>query len=244
MNKGQLELAKAEVEAVVGKGVMIGDYYVVDADYSHVFNRIAFTKKIYDLIIKKSRIVQKKEIVNLNKLNQFQQRRAHLLPAGHPAMTHPRLARAMVNLSGARKEILDPFCGAGGILLEAGLCGLQGVGFDIDDTMLKRAKKNLDAFGIKNYCLKKHDATLFSGHYEAVVTDLPYGKSTKVTDALERLYASFFKNVTKNKIEKMVVGFPDFVDYTGLINKAGLKIEKEFTYYLHKSLSKKIVVIG
>ena len=235
LNKEKIDFARAEVNAVVGvPGKLDGGLYVVDVLYDSRYNRLAFTKAIYTIGEKRKKILDLK--------NQFEQRRAHLLPAGHPAMTHPRLARAMVNLSGAR-EILDPFCGAGGILIEAGLCGLKTTGFDIDAEMLEHARKNLDSFGLKATLARK-DATTFSGHYEAVVTDLPFGSSTKLTDDAVDLYLSFLKNLRRNNIRKAVIGFPDFVDYKLLMKKAGLRITREFTYYLHKSLSKKIVVIG
>ncbi len=243
LHQGQAELAHAEAEAVCSNGEAVGRFYVVDVHYdTNKYNRLAFTKAIYDVHVSDGRIVSKKLLADLTKINRFDQRRAHLLDAGHPAMTHPRLARAMVNLSGADK-ILDPFCGAGGILIEAGLCGLSCIGFDIDEKMLERARKILDFFGIKDYTLMKKDASAFVGKYTAVVTDLPFGLSTKLTADAEKLYLSFLKNLKRNKIKKAVVGFPDFVDYTGLVKKAGFKIQKEFSYYLHKSLSKKIVVI-
>lgn len=244
LNKGQQELAKAEVDALVdARGVMIGDYYVVAVPYKESYNLLAFTKTIYSVKVIGHELAGKMMLVDLNKINQFQQRRAHLLPSGHPAMTHPRLARAMVNLSAAEKEICDPFCGGGGILIEAGLCGLHVVGFDIDRIMLKRSQMNLDEFNLTNYQLKLQDATTFSGAYEAVVTDLPYGKNTKVTGNLENLYLSFLRNVKKNNIKKIVVGFPDFVNYKAIIARAKFTIKEEFDYYLHRSLSKKIVVI-
>jgi tRNA (guanine10-N2)-dimethyltransferase len=238
LNKEKIDFARAEADAVVGvKGRLSKGMYVVDVPYDVRYCGLAFTKAIYRI-----RGSQLKKIVDL-KINQFEKRRAHLLTAGHPAMTHPRLARAMVNLSGATREVLDPFCGAGGILIEAGLCGLKTTGFDIDAGMLERAHRNLNNFEIKSL-LEKKDATQFRGTYETVVTDLPFGLSTKLTVEAEKLYLSFLKNLKRNKIKKAVVGFPDFVDHKLLVKKAGFNIRREFTYYLHKSLSKKIVVIA
>ena len=234
LHQDKIEFARAEVDAVVGvSGRLVNGMYIVDVGYDSRYNCLAFTKAIYRIGEKRKKIIDLK--------NQFERRRAHLLAAGHPAMTHPRLARAMVNLSGAR-EILDPFCGAGGILIEAGLCGLKTTGFDIDEKMLDRSRRNLDSFGLKATLARK-DATTFSGRSEAVVTDLPFGLSTKLTADAVDLYLSFLKNLKRNKIKKAVIGFPDFVDYKMLVKKAGLKIQREFTYYLHQSLSKKIVVI-
>ena len=69
----------------------------------------------------------------LSNTNRFDERRMHFNPAPHPSSLHPRLARAFVNLTGISKgELYDPFCGAGGILIEAALCGFIAVGSDID----------------------------------------------------------------------------------------------------------------
>src|SRR3989344_3718563 len=212
LNKPNKEIAVAEIDVIVGSGKFVGEKYYVDTIYKTNFDKLAFTKEIYE---------NDRKISDLNKKNKFESRRAHLLPAGHPAMTHPRVARAMVNLSGAVREVLDPFCGAGGILIEAGLCGLKATGFDIDKKSLFRAEKNLKHLGIKNCEIVLQDATTFTGKYEAVVTDLPYGKNTKVTDELEKFYLAFLNNVQKNGIKKIVVGFLSDVDYLGIVARAG-----------------------
>ncbi|MDY6768561.1 MAG: hypothetical protein SVW02_00425, partial [Candidatus Nanohaloarchaea archaeon] len=54
---------------------------------------------------------------------QFEARQNQFRPFSAPVTIHPRLARALVNLSQVERggSVLDPFCGTGGILLEAGL---------------------------------------------------------------------------------------------------------------------------
>ncbi|MCK4365573.1 MAG: DNA modification methylase, partial [Thermoplasmatales archaeon] len=55
--------------------------------------------------------------------SQFEERKIQHRPFFSPISLHPKLARALVNLSSIKKDetLLDPFCGTGGILLEAGL---------------------------------------------------------------------------------------------------------------------------
>ncbi len=70
----------------------------------------------------------------------------------------PRLARILINLSGAKKEeiILDPFCGIGVILQESLLRGINALGVDIDRIATSNAKKNI-AWLEKNYRIEaKH----------------------------------------------------------------------------------------
>ncbi|MBD3248918.1 methyltransferase domain-containing protein [Candidatus Woesearchaeota archaeon] len=174
---------------------------------------------------------------------KFESRKPHLRPELHPSSLHPRLARAMVNLTGIKKgTLLDPFCGSGGILIEAGMINLKPTGYDIDKIMLKRAEINLKHFKIKDCTLKLKDATKIKTKFNYIATDLPYSKNTRAKD-LNILYKEFLKTLKQILKKKAVIGFPDFIDYKKLIKQAKLKAEEEFTYYLHKSLTKKIVII-
>ncbi len=173
----------------------------------------------------------------------FNERRAHLRPELHPSSLHPRLARCIVNLTGIKKGIFtDPFCGTGGILIEAGLMGLNPIGYDNDERMLWRAEQNLRHFKIKKYKLKKADATALKNKLSYVATDLPYGKNTKKQDLI-KLYSAFLKNLKGILVKKAVIVFPHFINYRALIKKSGLNLKKEFTYYVHRGLTRKIAVL-
>jgi tRNA G10 N-methylase Trm11 len=76
-----------------------------------------------------------------------------------------------------------------------------------------------------------------------MVTDLPYALGSKNTD-LTKLYSNFLTTLTQILKIRAVIGFPSFYNYKKLINKTNLKIEHEFTLPIHKSLSKKIVVLS
>ena len=170
----------------------------------------------------------------------FEVRKAHNRPELHPSSLHPKLARTLVNLV-AKNEVCDPFCGSGGILMEAGLMGLSIYGYDTDEIMLRRAEINLKHFGIKKVMLRKQDARTFRKHFEAVVTDLPYGKSTK-SDELRKLYLNFLINA-RSRVKKMVVCFPSFVPHKALLQQTGWKVVHHFSWYLHRNLSKKVLVL-
>lgn len=172
----------------------------------------------------------------------FDSRKPHLRPSLHPTGMHPRLARAMINLSGIKKgRLLDPFCGSGGILIEAGLLGLDPVGYDIDENVLEKARLNLASIDLKAE-LEKKDASALSGRFPYVVSELPFGLNTRSTD-LRKLYLDFLKNLKKVLGKKAVITFPDFINYKFLISQSGLRISKEFSYYIHRSLTKKIIII-
>jgi len=165
----------------------------------------------------------------------FESRKSHRQPAPHPTAMHPKLARAMVNLSRSQ-DILDPFCGSGGILIEAALMGVKAKGVDIDKDMIERARKNLEHFGVEAD-LDVGDARE-SLEAEAIVTDLPYGRNSKADD-LRKLYSTFLANA---KAQTVVVAFPSTVDAT-TISQEHWRIVDTFTWTLHRSLSKNIYIL-
>ncbi|MBW2992196.1 hypothetical protein KY345_03185 [Candidatus Woesearchaeota archaeon] len=171
----------------------------------------------------------------------FLERKPHLKPELHPTSLSPKLAKALINLSGIRKGLLlDPFCGSGGILVEAGLMGLRVVGFDIDKVMLKRARINLEHYGVGGI-LKLQDAVEIKKNYDYVVSELPFGKNSRINNRLEKLYLDFLENLGKILVKRAVLVFP--FDVKKLIRKSKLKIINEFDYYIHKSMTKKIYVL-
>lgn len=171
---------------------------------------------------------------------QFSKRANQYRPAPHPTSLSPKLARAMINLTHPKNEVLDPFCGSGGILIEAGLLGLKARGNDIDPAMIARAEKNC-AFCQVTPTLEIKDALTLKEKAEVIVTDVPYGRNSKAKD-LEQLYKEFLQH-TKKLTKRMVVGFPDLVDVDALLKDAGWQVKEKFVWELHKTLKKIIVVL-
>ncbi|MBD3259751.1 hypothetical protein GF371_03935 [Candidatus Woesearchaeota archaeon] len=177
----------------------------------------------------------------------YVKRKPHLRPELHPSSINPKLARACINLTGLKYgTILDPFCGTGGILIEAGLMGFDCIGYDLDQIMLIKAKINLKHYLIKNFRLEPRDAAKMRdklGNNTAVVTDLPYGRASKLhSKELLELYSEFV-GVLYNLVEKgsrSVIIVPDYIDIGFIKN---FKIKEKFVFYLHKSLSKLILVL-
>jgi putative methyltransferase (TIGR01177 family) len=170
-------------------------------------------------------------------------RAPHLRPVLSPVSLPPKLARACVNLLGIRKgTVLDPFCGTGGILIEAALLGHRAVGYDIDPKMLLASKKNLDACNITGYSLFRRDALDLDQRHRYIVTDLPYGKNTGHLG--NRLYPDFLKRLKKSNVRMAVVMFPASAEPARLLKKAGLSPAGVFSHYVHRSMTKEIVLIG
>ena len=199
----------------------------------------------------------------------FESRKSNLRPFSSPTSLHPKLARALVNLTVIENNeiLIDPFCGAGGFLIEAGLMGIKSVGYDINKIMIGGCKRNLEYFKIKNCRLKTRNALDINDKFDCLVTDLPYGLNSNVvseyhkdnwklgrinkkiqkegfTKDLEEFYLQFLKNLRKRLRKKAVIIFPSYADYRSLLKKSGFRIEKEFSNYVHGSLTRKIVKIS
>ncbi|RLI50146.1 MAG: hypothetical protein DRO73_04040 [Candidatus Thorarchaeota archaeon] len=97
----------------------------------------------------------------------------------HPSLMNVRLARAMCNLAGVmpRGVLLDPFCGAGGILCEAAEIGASVVGMDLNFRLLRGAMVNLQQVGAKEATLVNGDVRFLPiSNCDYIVTDPPYGR--------------------------------------------------------------------
>ncbi len=110
----------------------------------------------------------------------------------------PRKARCMVNLSavGPGGRLLDPFCGTGSIPIEAALLGIRTYASDIDPVIVAGAARNFAALGIRNDVDLRHlDARVWADsplRFDAIVSDLPYGRSASIK-GVDRgeLYSTF-----------------------------------------------------
>ncbi|MGV8171188.1 MAG: DNA methyltransferase [Candidatus Woesearchaeota archaeon] len=176
----------------------------------------------------------------------FENRKAHLRPVLHPTAMHPKMARALINIlnPSQKDKVIDPFCGACGILTEAGLLGLKFEGYDIDKKILDDASKNLEYYDIRpeHYTLIVRDSTKIK-NLKNIVTDLPYGKSSKKSHELIELYSRFLKNVSG----RAVIVMPNFMPYKNLLEKnlpKSVMVTHIIDQYVHKSLTRKIVVIN
>jgi tRNA (guanine10-N2)-dimethyltransferase len=224
------DLAHAELKALgrnirkVGEGKFTG---IVSC-----YQRLAYTKKVYF------------DNVRWANREPFHARRAHLRPGRSGHSLDPRLARLLVNLTGIRRgKLLDPFCGTGGFLIEAGLMGLDYQGYDIDVRSVEKAKKNLLAFGLEP-AVEVKDALSISKSFSYLVTDLPYGRASKVSKDLELLYADFARMLAKKLRKRAVIVSPHFLDFSQFVKKEKkLKVVQSFDIYVHKSLTRKIAVI-
>jgi tRNA (guanine10-N2)-dimethyltransferase len=162
----------------------------------------------------------------------------------HPGVMMPRMARTLVNLtcSHSGEVVLDPFCGTGGILIEAEMLGMHAVGSDFDPMMVDGSRQN-----ITQPDLMLADAThlpLGNHTIDAVVTDFPYGQSVciKKTDTMANLYAEALDEI--NRVLKVghravVVTHKDISD----IVEGHMTILQRHEQRVHKSLTRRVLVL-
>lgn len=138
-------------------------------------------------------------------------------------MLPPKLAQILINLSLAGNQnidpkdtfIIDPFCGSGGVLMEALLMGFSVIGSDINPTMIAHSKENIEWLRRNFPVHRNQDAIIFE---HDATQRFPKAKNTAViategflgdqmscfpTDEqirenfsrIETLYFEFFKNL-------------------------------------------------
>ena len=116
----------------------------------------------------------------------------------HPGVMMPRMARAIVNISlaGEGDRFLDPFCGTGGVLLEAGLVGATTIGGDMDVFMVRGTRRNIPDAGL--FLADASNLPVKDRTVDAVATDLPYGQSSSImAEGLESLYTQSLEEIRR-----------------------------------------------
>ncbi|MDK2854179.1 MAG: tRNA (guanine10-N2)-dimethyltransferase [Thermococcaceae archaeon] len=180
---------------------------------------------------------------------EFNERKADKRPFYKPIALPPRVARAMVNLARARKEVLDPFMGTGGILIEAGLMGLKVYGVDLRRDMVEGARRNLEHYGVKNYVLKQGDATrlreLFPDKtFEAVATDPPYGTSATLGGRKrEELYEKALASIYEVLDGYLSIAFPAQFNAERVAERIGFEVLEKYYQRVHSSLDRYFYVM-
>ena len=189
------------------------------------------------------------ERIKLNK-KHFEDSKPHKRPFFHPGSMNPKLARCMVNLSRIHEGelLLDPFCGTGGILIEAGLIGCKVVGSDIYWKMKNGTAINLDHYGITDYRTFNVDVRELKMYEKvaSVVTDPPYGISTSTGDVEgNEIFREFFYAIYDNMKDDafLCMASPHYVDLRPIADEVGFEIVEQYSIKMHKSLTRIISVI-
>ncbi|MFC4540656.1 methyltransferase domain-containing protein [Halosolutus amylolyticus] len=179
-------------------------------------------------------------------------------PFFQPGSMDPLLARAVTNVAGARPgaTILDPMCGTGGVLVEAGLVGADVIGTDAQRKMVGGASENLAHYldrdepspiGVDRgtWQIARGDATrlpLVDDSVDGVVFDAPYGRQSKIaTHRLEDLVAGALSETRRVADRAVVVADRS---WAGEARAAGWELEAAFERRVHRSLTRYVLVLA
>jgi tRNA (guanine10-N2)-dimethyltransferase len=160
----------------------------------------------------------------------------------------------MVNLAAVKpgEWLLDPFCGTGGALIEAARLDIRSVGIEINRKIIWGALRNL-----KDDRITKELADLIFGDalqlpfkrdsISAIVTDPPYGtaSSTRGFD-LQDLLLDFFRVIRYilSTNARIVIAVPSNVEIEEKLANILNATYKKFLHYVHRSLTRKILVFS
>jgi len=184
------------------------------------------------------------------KAGEFMTRGPSRTVFSHSAAMPPKMARCMVNLARSKSGdlVLDPFCGTGSFLVEAGLIGCRIIGFDVKRRMVEGCIQNLSACGIRPEGLLVADARvppLTSKSVECIVTDPPYGTSTTTlgmeTSEVFRSFLLASKDFLKNG-GRICLAAPKAVNVSLIAKKLGFKHKESHFIYIHRRLTREIAV--
>jgi tRNA (guanine10-N2)-dimethyltransferase len=170
----------------------------------------------------------------------------------HSAAMPPKIARCMVNLTRTRAGdlVLDPFCGTGSFLVEAGLIGCRVMGADVKRRMIEGSVQNLSACGIEPEGLFVADARfppIPSGSIKCVVTDPPYGTSTTTLGLRPSEVFEEFFSAAGDYLEKggrVCLAAPKTIEVSRIGEELGFKHKESHFIYIHRRLTREIAVFS
>jgi tRNA (guanine10-N2)-dimethyltransferase len=177
--------------------------------------------------------------------SSFEGRRPHLKPFFHPGVLMPRMARALVNISQVRagERLLDPFAGTCGILIEACLIGIEGVGIEVQSRLVKGASCNLSGLECSLILGDAKRMPFQNSSIDGAVLDTPYGRSARIeADSKEHLLVESLSELYRviKPGRRMIILADRSID--DLLTNAGFEIIQKHTDRVHGSLTRHIFI--
>lgn len=164
-----------------------------------------------------------------------------------PITLHPKLARALVNLSRVPIGglVADPFCGTGGVVLEASRIGLRAIGSDVRRTMAVGARHSLRALDAEAAFLVADagSAPWRRGSLDGIATDPPYGRAATTRgepplDLYDRAFAAFDESLPPR--HHVAVILPD--DKAIEVGERRWELLERHALRVHRSLTRNFCV--
>ncbi len=172
------------------------------------------------------------------------------MPFFHPSIMNPILSRVMCNFArvGPKSIMLDPFCGAGGIIYEAASLGALTIGMDLNWPLLTGAKTNISRIKPPQGNMVQADARfipLYCNVCDAIVTDPPYGRvsstrGAKAVQLVEKLLLQADCILAEHG--RICICGTKAMRIPRLVSTAGLHIELVQEMRVHRQLTRVIVL--
>ena len=175
-------------------------------------------------------------------------RRPRKRPVFHPSTMPPKIARCMVNLSRARpgEFFADPFCGVGGIVIEATMIGCQVLAVDASTRMLRGLRRNVSHFDLQSAGTIMGDARCLPLHgLNSIATDPPYGRGSstrgvKVNDLIREFLLGASASMQRGA--HVCISAPSEVQLADYARDAGFEVRERHLARIHRSLTRQFVV--
>lgn len=176
-------------------------------------------------------------------------RRPRKRPVFHPSTMPPKIARCMANLARARPGAIfaDPFCGVGGIAIEAAVIGSRVVALDASLRTLRGARRNMKHFGLDAEGFLNSDArNLPVQSLDAIATDPPYGRGSSTMGAKVSNLVREFLAGARNSLKKeahLCISAPEEIEVEAYAREAGFAMKERHLAKIHRSLTRQFVVL-
>jgi tRNA (guanine10-N2)-dimethyltransferase len=164
-------------------------------------------------------------------------------PFSMPISLHPKLARALVNLSRCPRDgrILDPFCGTGGIAIEAARLGMKVVASDLQEKMVRGTASVLDHYGLRGetFVADIGEVPRHVARVGAIATDPPYGRAAStrgesIASLYRRAFAAFREILPRGGFAAVALPSEEAVR----IGEEFLELEEAHTLQVHRTLAR------
>ncbi len=263
IRRGLLCLDPVEVEGVIRElgpksfaihiHVYRGEYRERDRDIDSLA-RLVQKSGVYKVSLRDPEVVVARYIVGRESYmgiefhhdkKSFSRRRPSSRPVFSPFSLDPKLARMLINLSGAPRGsiVYDPFCGVGGIPIEAESIGLSSICVELVCRWARGARVNIDGYSPSSWhdviCGDSFDKFIrMGGLYLA--TDPPYGRITKTSKESIEVYERLVNDIA---IFARGSAFFTHVDIDHIIEDSGVRMLFKFKIPVHSNLTRYLYVL-
>ncbi|MEA3560097.1 MAG: DNA methyltransferase [Candidatus Thermoplasmatota archaeon] len=181
-------------------------------------------------------------------------RRGSRLPFNRPIVMHPKLARAMVNISALPEgsTVLDPFLGPGGLAMEASALGHRVIGVERDPEIYHGSKVNIHHMDIADRIEVHNGDSRRIMEYpwgarikkvDGIITDPPFGRSAAT---MGEEPGKLLREVLGNVSDLLPVGAPLVLDSASqdiIDSIEGFRRVKIIPVRVHKSMTRHVALL-